>query len=67
MKNSEFIEKIKKTQELLEATDKQLAKHMRLEHKYFMKLKNGERTLTVVKRRRLVKRLERLLELCGLN
>ena len=67
MQRKSLAKKIKEAQELLGADNKQMARQMNLGLPWFEAIKNGEMVLPLVSQRALEKRLEGILQRCGLK
>jgi hypothetical protein len=67
MPRKSLVQKINKTKELLQANDKQMARHLRMPLPVFKDLEKGARVLPLPSQKTLERRLEGLLERCGLR
>jgi ribosomal protein S4 len=59
--------KLKETQNKLQADDKQMARHLRLSLAQFKEIESGARVLPLPAQKTLERRMERLLQRCGLE
>lgn len=62
-----MAKRINEVKQLLEADDKRMARHLKLSYKYYKSLESGARILPLPAQRRIEKRMEGLLERCGLK
>lgn len=67
MRNKQFAAYLRKIKDLLEATDEQMAKHLRMSVESYRALESGAKTLTLTARKRINKRIEQLLKICGIE
>lgn len=67
MQRKSLAKKIKEAQELLEADDKQMARQLRLALADFEAIKSGSRVLPLMYQNFLTKKIEGLLNKCGLK
>lgn len=63
----EFAADLLRGRSMLQASKTQMAKHMRMDVARYEALESGAIVLPVIERKRLKRRVERLLELCGLK
>jgi ribosomal protein S4 len=67
MQRKSLAKKIEETRELLQANDKQMARHLRMSLGDYEAIKSGARVLPLPAQKTLERRLEGLLERCGLE
>jgi DNA-binding XRE family transcriptional regulator len=67
MKNKQFALRLRKVRKLLEASQEQMAKHLGMSIEMYRELENGAKTPNMTARAHVNKRVERLLEICGLE
>jgi hypothetical protein len=66
MKNT-LPNEINKTQKLLNADNKQMARYLRLKLADFEAIKTGAKVLPLPSRKTIQRRIERVLDVCGLK
>lgn len=66
MRRKPLTTKLQETKTLLEANDKQMARHLRIKLSDYKAIASGARVLPLPAAKTLEKRLERLLEICGI-
>ena len=67
MRKKSLAQKINETKLLLEANDKQMARHLRMSLGDYEAVAGGHRVLPLPAVKTMERRLERLLDICGLK
>ena len=67
MRKISIATRMKEVKSLLEANDKQMARYLRLSLVAYKAIENGARVLPLPTQKTLEKRLDSLLDICGLE